>query len=274
MGCGLALSTLAYNVYILPVLPFVAQLDAPPTTWKQTENKVLRKLLPGPAHWFKPEALSSISCLGFPKDFPDLMELTKAIQYRVATTEASATGGLDILGRAYTLRNVIPESDYIGRTAVWNDWFSSSYIFQFSNAITHCQDKGITQHSLEVELGHGSPSPYTAQLAKSIRRRWQRTVWAHIEPDYFPDLLQYMGDKLDRWRITVFPRRRTDRALLVYKSLHDMVPPRVLAAIGMAGSLLAVCNGGQRLDRTSAASVARPPKPLSITPHAHLFQIC
>ena len=80
VGCGLALSTMAYNVYILQVRLFVAQLDAPPTTWKQAEAKVLRKLLPGPAHWFKPEALRSISSLGFPKDFPDLIELTKAIQ--------------------------------------------------------------------------------------------------------------------------------------------------------------------------------------------------
>ena len=41
----------------------------------------------------------------------------------------------------------------------------------------------------------------------------------------------YMRSKLHRWNISVLPRRRTDRALLVYQTLHDMVPPRVLAAI-------------------------------------------
>ena len=40
-----------------------------------------------------------------------------------------------------------------------------------------------------------------------------------------------MRSKLNRWNINVFPRRRTDRAFLVYQTLHDMVPPRVLAAI-------------------------------------------
>ena len=40
-----------------------------------------------------------------------------------------------------------------------------------------------------------------------------------------------MRCKLSRWNITIFPRRRTDRALLVYKTLQDIVPPRVLSAI-------------------------------------------
>ena len=251
VGCGLALSTMAYNVYILPVLLFVAQLDAPPTTWKQAEAKVLRKLLPGPAHWFKPGALRSISSLGFPKDFPDLMELTKAVQYRVATTEASATGGLDIMDRARTPHNSIIHSDYIGRTAIWKDGFDRSYILQLSNTITHCQDKGINQHSLEAELGHGSPRPYTAQMTKSIRRQWQRTIWTRIKPDHFPDLHEYMRSKLNRWSISVFPRRRTDRARLVYQTLRDMVPPRVLAAI-----LRAHWNGwitARRLQRRTEA---------------------
>ena len=251
LGCGLALSTTAYNVYILPVLFFAAQLDAPPATWKQAGAKVIRKLLPGPAHWFKPEALRSISRLGFPKDFLDLMELTKAIQYRAATTEASATGGLGIRDRARTFHNSIIHSDYIGRTAIWKDRFDRSYILQLSNAITHCQDKGSTQHSLETELSHDSPRPYTAQMAKSIRRQWQRTVWTRIKPDHFSDLHEYMRSELNRWNISVFPRRRTDRALLVYQALHDMVPPRVLAAI-----LRTHCNGritSRRLQRRTEA---------------------
>ena len=49
VGCGLALALQAYTTYILSVLLFVAQLDAPPPTWPANEKAVLRKLLPGPA---------------------------------------------------------------------------------------------------------------------------------------------------------------------------------------------------------------------------------
>ncbi len=83
-GAGLHLTTLAYAVYILPVVLFVAQLDVPPNA--------LRKLFPGPGRWFRTADMVHLQQLGMPKSFPDLACITTAAQFRVHCQEAADQG--------------------------------------------------------------------------------------------------------------------------------------------------------------------------------------
>ena len=141
VSCGLALTTIACSVYILPVSLFAAQLDSPPASWTQAGKTAIRRLLPGPANWCTMDALRSLSVFKFPKGLPDLHHLPKAIQFRVATTEATAKGGLDVNHRAFRLRNLVNAPMFPGRAGAWADWRNKAFLFQFQSTLHHCTAK-------------------------------------------------------------------------------------------------------------------------------------
>eukprot|EP00959_Pyramimonas_sp_CCMP1952_P468264 9492941-Pyramimonas_sp.AAC.1 len=51
---GLHLAMMTYNVFVLPVLLFVAQLEAPPQAVLEMEAAAVRKVAPGPGWWCTP----------------------------------------------------------------------------------------------------------------------------------------------------------------------------------------------------------------------------
>ena len=59
-GVGLVLTALAYRVYILPTLSFIAQLHPPPPEWARTEAAALRALVKGPRCWARPTDLHQL----------------------------------------------------------------------------------------------------------------------------------------------------------------------------------------------------------------------
>ena len=72
IGGGLLLTTLAYAVYMLPVLTFVGQLMPIPTNWEQIEQKVVNSLAPGPRDWCPTLVARNLRALGMPKEFEEL----------------------------------------------------------------------------------------------------------------------------------------------------------------------------------------------------------
>ena len=183
VGCGLALTAIAYSVYILPVLLFVAQLDSPPASRTQVEKTVIRRLLPGPANWCTIDALRALPVLKLFKSFPDLHHLSKAIQFRVATTEATAKGGLGVNHRAFRLRNLVNAPMFPGREGAWADWRNKAFLFQFQSSFHHCTNKGIRVVALGNELSHFAVRPYPYSTHKHVRSLWQKTVSLRILAD-------------------------------------------------------------------------------------------
>ena len=192
---GLALSTLAYAVYILPVILFVAQLDRLPPNWASVEQAAVRNLLPGPASWFTVDAARGLQCLGLPEGFADLSILHKAIQFRVATMEGASQGGLNVIHRARSLPQDWTQCNFLARKATWSTWFQAAYLFQLRDAIHHCASQGITKRILEDELAGHIPRPYAPEMRQSIRCRWQKTVWKIFRPGYLPT------DYLPHWNL-------------------------------------------------------------------------
>ena len=223
--------TLAYAVYIVPVILFVAQLDGLPPNWATVEKAALRNLLPGPASWFTVDAARGLRCLGLPKGFADLSILHRAIQSRVATMEGASQGGLNVIHRARALTEQWTQCTFLARKATWNTWFQAAYLFQLRDAIHHCASKGITKRVLEDELAGHIPRPHTPEMRQSIRRRWQKTVWKRLCPDYLPTVHLFMEKRLGRWPLGIFPRIRAGRAMKVYAALQGYVPCRVLASL-------------------------------------------
>ena len=59
---GLYYSWMAYAIYVLPILSFVAQLSAPPAEAFEIESKALRDIVPGPYRWVLPADLFQAGC--------------------------------------------------------------------------------------------------------------------------------------------------------------------------------------------------------------------
>ena len=79
LGLGLHLSTLAYGIYILPVLSFVAQLSNPPDKAWEIERKALSLMVPGGYKWILPEDLFRLKAnFGQAASFPSLKMLVQA----------------------------------------------------------------------------------------------------------------------------------------------------------------------------------------------------
>jgi hypothetical protein len=230
-GAGLHLTTLAYAVYILPVVLFVAQLDAPPENWGDFETKALRKLLPGPGHWFRTADVRHLQQLGMPKSFPDLACITTAAQFRVHCQEAAATGGLQIRSRAATMRRWLATSPQVARCGSWFRWFQRAFVLQLDDSRRACEAKGITQASVELALAKGVPRPYPKLVAIKIRKGFQRTTRAALQPTQHSGMAQDMRRKVERWRTPQFPRVRAQRAVRALQTLRTLVPPRVIAAL-------------------------------------------
>ena len=94
-GGGLFLTSVAYSVYIVSVISFLAQLDAlPEQRWRSVEAEAINHLVPGASQWGMPSDFHRLRQLGFPKDFVDMQVRQLAIRLRVSFMEAASTGGL------------------------------------------------------------------------------------------------------------------------------------------------------------------------------------
>ena len=165
----------------MPVLLLVAQLDPPPVSWTQV-GTAIRRFLPGPATWCTIDALGALPVLKSPEGFPDWHHLSKAIQFRVATMEATAKGGLDVNRRAFRSRNLVNAPMFPGRAGAWADWCNKGFLFQLQSSLRHCTNKEIRVVALENELSHFAVRPYPYSAHKRVRSLLQKTVSLRILP--------------------------------------------------------------------------------------------
>ena len=119
VGGGLLLTSLAYAVYILPVISFLLQLDGLPEAWGRAEAAAFRALVPGPGEWCGPEDLRSLRRFGFPGESPDAREVSLACRFRVAHREA-LPDGLQVTTRSRLLRIWMADSVNAVRRARWS----------------------------------------------------------------------------------------------------------------------------------------------------------
>ncbi len=69
------MAAMAYSVYVLPVLTFVAQLEDPPEEWDKLEKTSFGKLVPCPGNSGLPRLAPHLAELGMPKSFACLRQL-------------------------------------------------------------------------------------------------------------------------------------------------------------------------------------------------------
>jgi len=111
-----------YNIYLISVLMFVAQLEDPRAGFQEVESKVLRKLVRGPSGWMEADDLQTLKrALGFPAEFRCLQVAAKAAKFRVLHQEGAAKGGLRIHEEAelFECRARCQDVDRMGSRGDW-----------------------------------------------------------------------------------------------------------------------------------------------------------
>jgi hypothetical protein len=232
LGLGLHFTSVAYNVYITSVLGFLLQLEVLPEEWPACEAAALKRLVPGPARWVRPQDLHTLrQHHGMPHEFADMQVTSRAARFRVAYREAAPSGGLAVVRAVRRLDSLYASSDFIVRGGRWRSWFMHSQYHNLADAMGEMQAKGISLSSVEADLGANAPRPHTSAQEKRLVHGVQKAARQALARTLPSAPEARMRAKLERWDLPVFPRLRAERAVAVTARLRKLAPPRVLAAV-------------------------------------------
>ena len=232
LGLGLHMSTIAYSIYVLPILSFVAQLSVPPPEAFDVEGKALRAIIPGPFQWILPQDLFRLGDLyGQGASFPSLKELALSAQKRVSIFENRSYGGLRLEDKHKEIRRCIQENP-LGRFVVWQNWFNNGPVQVLRKAGECLVDMGFSTNTL-IDMAGGPIREGEEPMVRHrrIRKSFQRTVRRAIAAQVFVDPVGRMRHKLDRFGLPGWPGLTATRCLHALKVLHRDAPPRVGAAV-------------------------------------------
>ena len=229
---GLHGASVIYNIWVLPVLLFVAQLEQPPETVRRAEQWGLRRVAPGPGKWVEPNDLWRLrSAYGLPFRFRCLSWTALAAQGRVSFTEAHATGGLRISSRRSHLRAVLRLSEHLGRMARWKQWMDTAYVEVLSSALEILHRRGCGPSDAQESLSDGMPRPWPQAMMRKVHSQLQRWMSRRLELPPAGWAEERLRHKLGRWKLPGFPGRNARRVLGSLQALSGAVAPRVHSAV-------------------------------------------
>ena len=229
---GLHGAAVIYNVFVLPVLLFVAQLEDPPPAALEAESWGLRRVAPGPYRWILPSDLWRLrSGFGMSFRFRSLGWVATAAQARVLWSEATSTGGLSIAHRAARLEHALANAEYIGRRGLWSAWFEASPALVLQRTHDALQRRRLDPRRAEAALSGDAPQPWPRQLALRVKGGLQQWISHALELPP-PGLAERrLRHKLQRWRLPGFPGRTARAVHRRFCLLRGCVAPRVHVAV-------------------------------------------
>ena len=222
IGAGLRLTVVAYRVYILSVLLFVAQLERVPEAALQAESRALLRLTPGPTDWMTAGPLKALTDFGMNFEFASLSACATAAAARAFKFENYVNGGLRARERRQQLSNRFFHSDGLALSMV--PWARSGSLFRLVDAAEELaaaeQARGLDATILGVDASD-----------EGERRSWQRRAVVILRPLGSASLaLAHARRRLDKWVIPLLPARRPARMIAVCQLITARGTPRISAA--------------------------------------------
>jgi len=233
LGLGFYYSSLAYSIYVLPILSFVAQLSAPPVEAYAAEEKALRDIIPGPYRWILPEDLFHAGDLyGQGRSFPSLAILAKAAQARVYRLEAFRRGGLKVADKCEEAREILLNSEFqIMRLSSWNHWYRHGPVQTLEDNRAALSLQGLTMSSLWAHArGEADDDTPGDVVFTKTKKKFQRTVTKELGAKVSVDSKTRMRSKLDRWNLPGNQRVTANRCLEALAVLKRRSSPKIAAA--------------------------------------------
>ena len=228
---GLHLATRVYNIFVLPVLLFVAQLEHPPPDLLALVEAATVRIAPGPHRWILHEDLIRLTpLLGFPVQVRCLADTAAVTQLRVATWEAHLAGGLRPNDRQAALDRARRDSPFQARRDANTHWLDAAHCSVLREARRRLAARGVTVGLLEHRLSGACLRPWPQQVELRVRKRFQRAAVAAIPPPHDALLEGRLRHKLERWHLPGLPPRVARTVHRRLRSLRGAVQPRVHAA--------------------------------------------
>jgi hypothetical protein len=229
---GLFYTTTAYNTYVASLPSYVAQLDPYPDSFREFEDKVLRKAAAGPYRWAMPEDLFRLrDHYGQQANFRDLRTTAIAAKVRVTVFENMLHGGLQISSRASRLRSLIQGSDRIIQDPTWSDWLQANPLFVLQRTRQETVNQGLHPRVIMEQIAGSAERPWSQAVLKRIRRRFQSTLADKLRQKTAYDPQRRMENKLRRFHLPGPPAIIATRVLRRMVRLRTLIPPRVSAAV-------------------------------------------
>ena len=223
LGLGLLHTINAFQVFIMSVMLFVAQLDPLPEAYPDLEKSACVALFPGPNDWISTSFLTCLKITGFPRELPDMQAISMAARARVATHEDARYGGLEVQKRAQLLRRNLQSAEETPRLAYFADWINGNFLFSLESAMKALEHKErVLRLDVSLLLHEGLP--------EQARVGWQARATKILRENKEPDARVHIRRRLDRWQIATLPGHRVERWLRTLHNTSHLLPPRVVAS--------------------------------------------
>jgi hypothetical protein len=230
-GLGLQFSAMAYNMYAISVLAFLAQLEEPPAETYRIEERALLRTATGPANWASPEDLWHLKeSYGQARSFRSVQMMALTSQARVATVENLTVRGRCLKMRAADLDKLLLTGEFIGRRRVWKDWYQRCHVLVLRNALQQLLVRGIQLERILGELRRTSSSTLGVESARPLSANLQKSIAKHLIAAGKPDAEDRVRYKITRWKLQGPPAHVSRRVLGKLCRLAHLVTPRVAAA--------------------------------------------
>jgi len=232
VGCSLFYTVTLFNVYILSTFSFICQLLDPPEEWEKQEALFLRKLIKGPWMWAGPEIFKALKqSLHFPREVGDLRKIAKAAQFRVASNEFRAGGGLLIQSRVAHAEVCQRASQHIHLHTHWGKWLAGGFSKQLCENYKRLGEAPhkISLAGIETTLAKMSPRPWDKKTMTRVVKGTQAQCLKQIKGPTDSTHLK-MARELKKWQLDTYSRTHTDRAFRVLRTLRKHTIPKIMAA--------------------------------------------
>jgi hypothetical protein len=234
VGLGLYFSTLAYSVYILPVLSFLAQFRAPSEEVLRAEEEALRGMVPGPFNWCLTNDLFALAThYGQARSFPSLRHLSLSARARMVLCENSSRGGLQVhqkcigVSLAARFSNQPP-----ARQHLWGEWYDAGILQQMRDSEAQLGEYGLSSSGLwELARGGTDPGEDRDPRNKMARKCFQKTIRRELVKKLEVNKVARMRFKLERCNLSGFPGLTASRFLCALEVVKANLPPKVGAAV-------------------------------------------
>jgi hypothetical protein len=234
VGLGLYFSTLAYSVYILPVLSFLAQFRAPSEEALRAEEEALRAMVPGPFNWCLTTDLFALAThYGQARSFPSLCHLSLSARTRMVLCENSSRGGLQVDQKCIGVYRAARVSNQpIARQHLWGDWYDAGILKQMRDSEAQLGEYGLSPSGLwELARGGTDPEDDRGPRNKMARKCFQKTIRKELVKKLEVNKVARMRFKLERWNLSGFPGLTASRFLCALEVVKTNLPPKVGAAV-------------------------------------------
>jgi len=242
MPLGLHWDARVYNIFVLPVLGYVAQLEEPPQ-WVLTEvEDSLSRAAKGPSQWAIANDLWSLEeSFGQACSFKKLDTYALAAQARVLAFDRACQPPNAFMAVHRDILRCIREGDNMQNMLRWHNWYENAFIIRLfkTKEIIRCKVGSLEQIRQASRLQHTEPRDDSTwkrrcqgTIYKAIRAQEAEMPWARIRHKLARfKLLDYEKHSLiPGAAIQLTPAWQSQRTWWLLKMMARVTPPRVQAA--------------------------------------------